>query len=69
MFKKHHHLFLPILCEIINLSFITGVFPTCFKHATVVPIFKKGDRCNVTNYRPIAILLFLSKIFERCLYT
>ena len=68
-FKKHHQLLLPILCDIINLSFISGVFPTCFKHATVVPIFKKGDPCNVTNYRPIAILIFLSKIFERCLYT
>ena len=69
MFKKHHQLILPILCEIINLSFISGVFPTCFKHATVVPIFKKGDRSNVSNYRPIAILLFLSKVFERCIYT
>ena len=69
MFKKHHHLFLPILCEIINQSFISGVFPTCFKHATVVPIFKKGDPCNVSNYRPIAIIFFLSKVFERCIYT
>ena len=68
MFKKHHQLFLPILCEIVNLSFTSGVFPTCFKHATVVPIFKKGDRSNVSNYRPIAILLFLSKVFERCIY-
>ena len=31
-------------------------------------IFKKGDRCNISNYRPIAILFFLSKIFERCMY-
>ena len=69
MFKKYHHLFLPILCEIIYLSFTSGVFPTCFKHATVVPIFKKGNPCNVSNYRPIAILLFLSKVFERCIYT
>ena len=68
-FKKHHQKLLPILCEIINHSFTSGVFPTCFKHATVVPIFKKGDRYNITNYRPIAILIFLSKIFERCLYT
>ena len=68
-FKKHHQQLLPVLCEIINLSFTSGVFPTCFKHATVVPIFKKGDRCNITNYRPIAILIFLSKIFERCIYT
>ena len=69
IFKKHHHILLPIICEIINLSFNSGVFPTSFKHATVVPIFKKGDPCNISNYRPIAILLFLSKIFERCMYT
>ena len=69
MFKKYHHLFLPILCDIINLSFTSGVFPTCFKHATVVPIFKKGNHSNVSNYRPIAILLFLSKVFERCIYS
>ena len=35
----------------------------------VVPIFKKGDPCNISNYRPIAILLFMSKIFERCIYS
>ena len=69
MFKKFHHHFLPVICNIINLCFISGVFPQCFKHAMVIPIFKKGDSCNMSNYRPIAILPFISKIFERCIFT
>ena len=69
MFKKFHHNFLPILCNIINLCFVSGVFPHCFKHATVIAIFKKGDSSDMSNYRPIAILPFISKIFERCIFT
>ena len=69
IFKKFHHNFVHILCEIINLSFLTGIFPKCFKHATVIPIFKKGDRNDVSNYRPIALLPFVGKIFERCIFT
>ena len=30
---------------------------------------KKGDPCNVSNYRPIALLPFISKIFERCIFS
>ena len=68
IFKKYHHHFLPVLCEIINLSLETGVFPNCLKHAIVIPIFKKGDQSNATNYRPIALLPFIGKIFERCIF-
>ena len=69
IFKKYHHIFLPYLCELINLSFSAGIFPKCFKHAIVVPIFKKGDPANVSNHRPISLLPFMSKIFERCIFT
>ena len=68
IFKKYHYHFLPVLCEIINLSLETGVFPNCLKHAIVIPIFKKGDQSNATNYRPIALLPFIGKIFERCIF-
>ena len=53
----------------INNSFISGIFPTPLKIARVVPIFKSGDRTNVTNYRPISMLSILSKIFENCIYS
>ena len=68
MFKKYHTCFLPVLCDIFNLCLDTGTFPNCFKHATVIPIPKKGDPSNMSNYRPIAILPFMSKIIERCIY-
>ena len=68
IFKKYHAYFVQYLCEIVNLSFSSGVFPKCFKHAIVIPIFKKGDPANMSNYRPISLLPFLSKIFERCIF-
>ena len=39
------------------------------KIAKVVPIFKKGDKKEVNNYRPISLLTGISKILERIIYT
>ena len=35
--------------------------------ANVVPIFKKGDKSSVTNYRPISLTCLSMKIFEYCI--
>ena len=53
------------LTKILNLSIITGIFPESFKKAKVTPCFKKGDKSEKANYRPISILPILSKIIER----
>ena len=42
-----------------------GVFPDCLKVAHIIPIHKSGGRHQPNNYRPIAILPFLDKIFEK----
>jgi hypothetical protein len=42
-----------------------GIFPTKWKSANVVSIFKKGDNSLPTNYRPISLLHCLSKVFEK----
>ena len=65
IFKLFHPIFLSTLCDMINTCFLIGLFPDPLKHAKVIPIFKKGERTNLTNYRPVALLHFLSKIFER----
>ena len=45
-----------------------GYFPDEWKKANVVPIFKKNDKQNLKNYRPVSLLPICSKMFERILY-
>ena len=53
---------------IINLSVRQGEVPEKLKIARVVPVFKDGDRTEVSNYRPISILTCFSKIYEKIMY-
>ena len=55
------------ISNLVNASFSSGVFPECLKCAKIVPIYKKGDPKDISNYRPISLLPTLSKIFERCI--
>jgi hypothetical protein len=41
------------LTHIYNVSLRSGVFPDKWKAAKVKPLYKKGDRYNIQNYRPI----------------
>ena len=56
------------LAEIINLSFNEGKFPTHFKSANMIPVFKKGDKLEVNNYRPISLISNISKIVEKLIH-
>ena len=56
------------LTSIINMSFIHGVFPSSFKIAKVIPVYKKGKTDNVQNYRPISLLSNLSKVVEKLMF-
>ena len=42
----------------------TGIFPEPLKISKVVPLYKANDQMLLSNYRPIALLPSLSKIFE-----
>ena len=56
------------MSHVINLSLIQGTIPDDLKSARVVPLFKKNDRTEVGNYRPVSILTIIFKIFERVVY-
>ena len=57
-----------ILFKIFKASLEEAVFPEKLKIAKVIPVFKKGDKENIENYRPISILPVFSKALERIMY-
>ena len=56
------------LAHIISLSISSASVPNDFKSARVKPLFKKNERSEVGNYRPVSILSVSSKILERAVY-
>lgn len=56
----------PSLCGILNKSLSSGILPSGFKEANIIPIHKKEDKESVTNYRPVSLLSCASKVMERC---
>ena len=57
----------PCLVKLFQLCLSTSTFPSCWKFAYIQPVPKKGDRSNPSNYRPIALISCLSKVFESIL--
>ena len=53
------------ISELCNLSIKLGSFPGSCKIAKLKPLFKKGSKTNASNYRPISLLLLISKIMEK----
>ena len=70
------NILLKELCEpmieplnyIFNLSISTGVFPDDMKLADISPLFKGQNRHMLNNYRPISLLLTISKLLEIIVY-
>ena len=57
----------PFVTTMINMSIRTGTYPSLFKDAIVVPVFKgdRKDREDPASYRPISVLPALSKVLEK----
>ena len=52
------------LTLIINQTLASGIFPDTLKIAKIIPLFKKGDKTLLENYRPISILPAISKFLN-----
>lgn len=53
------------LTKLFNDSLASGIFPSYWKSSYIIPIFKSGNRSNVENYRGIAKLSAIPKLFEK----
>jgi hypothetical protein len=56
------------LTYVINRSLSTGIFPDRLKFSEIKPIYKKGEKNLISNYRPMSLLTSFSKIFEKVIY-
>ena len=57
--------FIHPLCRLLNLSIATNTFPDKWKVGQVTPLHKGGQQYERNNYRPITVLLILSKIIKK----
>lgn len=55
------------LAYIFNLSIVLGSYPTVYKKCVISPLYKSGNTSDCSNYRPIALSLTVSKLFEKCI--
>ena len=56
------------LTYICNKSLSSGIFPSRSKFSEIIPVHKKGNRMDITNFRPISLLTSFSKILEKVIY-
>ena len=69
LLKEISPMIISPLTQLFNESLSQGKFPDIFKMAEVVPLHKNGAKDQFTNYRPISLLLTISKILEKIVYT
>lgn len=50
--------------KLFNYIYDTGIYPESWCKGVIVPIHKKGDKCNPNNYRGITLINVMSKIFS-----
>lgn len=63
--KKCHISLTPFITELFRLSLDSGKIPIIWKHSIVIPLFKKGDKKDPANYRPISLTCSLCRVLER----
>ena len=59
----------PLLQQIFQRSLDTGDLPDDWKQANVSPIFKKGNRSDPANYRPVSLTSIPCKLLEHIIFT
>jgi hypothetical protein len=62
--KKLNFVIAKPLSMLFNISMNTGEIPKAWKNSIVVPIFKKGDKSDKKNYRPISLTSIICKLME-----
>ena len=60
--------FSQYLSQIFNESIEAANLSNELKYADITPVYKKNNRHEKENYRPVSIISVITKILERCFY-
>ena len=66
--KLNSDIFSNMIYKHFNYYIDKGEFLNDLKHAEIVPVYKKNNKCEKENYRPVSILSNLSKIYKKLMY-
>ena len=64
MLKECSSEIVPILALIYNELLAQGTVPDDWRQANVVPIFKKGEKYDAANYRPVSLTCICCKTLK-----
>ena len=59
----------PIIHDIFQSSVDSGQVPKAWNEANITAIFKKGNRTETSNYRPISLTAVISKLLEQIIHS
>ena len=59
----------PQLTTLLNCAFDQGVVPASLNSSLITPVFKKGDPFDAANYRPIAVMQPIARLYAGVLNT
>ena len=68
IFKGTYKVIIDKLVHFINMCITHGRFPARLKIAVIKPTYKAGNKALMTNYRPISMLPYISKILEKIIH-
>ena len=63
--KENAEYFAEVICSQFNESINSSKFPLSFKLTNITPVFKNESRNHKNNSKPVSILPFISKVFEK----
>ena len=59
----------PVFTKIFQKSYDTGTVPSDWRDANIVPIYKKGDKQQPSNYRLVSLTSISCKIMEHIVHS
>ena len=67
-YEMNRDVFANLITHHFHYCFAYSDFLDKLKHVDVIPVHKKNEKCDKTNYRPVSILTNVWKIYEKLMY-